>query len=270
MSDFDRMKAMLKRAARDGMASQGRVGLEPGPACVARILEQAAVLGQRLGFDFGDGTRLVCEASGRRLVRLLAPAPSGLSAEQRALFDRAELATDDLQVLSKLLVELCARGSGFEMTAEPLGDAIEPVHGGVNPADIAKAAGLPAEALFGAQDGPTPEAFLDALGRSVLSVIQIDGEEAALIHGEGEDAAFLFDWVEHGLGTLLSPDFPLFGTLETNGILVFALPEAAGRHLLVAGERGRFTVAAVKGSDVAATLDHWREGWGGRSRSVSG
>jgi hypothetical protein len=260
MSDFDRLKAMLRRSARDGTAPPGRVGYATGPAGVAHMLEQVdtAVLGQRLGFEFDDGSRLVCETSGRRLVRLLAPAPPGLSAEQAALFDRDELAADDLRGLADLLFGLCERGSGVAMTAEPLGDEIDPAHGGVAPAAIAEAAGLPGAALFEPGAGASQEAFLDALRPSLQAVVLVEGEEASLIHGEGDEAAFLVDWVDSSLGILLSPGFPLLGTLETNGILVFALPETAGCHLLIAGRRGSLVVATVKGGDVAATLDRWR------------
>ena len=78
MSDFDRLKTILRRAARDGSGSPDRVEYETGPAGVARMLEQvaAAVLSQRLSFEFDDGSRVVCEASGGRVLRLLAPAPS--------------------------------------------------------------------------------------------------------------------------------------------------------------------------------------------------
>lgn len=260
MSDFERLKAMLRRSARDGMAQPGPVRYMTWPEGLARILEQVdtAVLGQRLSFEFDNASRLVCEASGRRLVRLLTPPPPGLTAEHVALFDRDELAVDDIRALSVLFRGLCERGAGFAMTAEPLGEGIGPVRGGVDPAAIAEAAGLPVEAGPRAGEGTGHEALLEGLRPLLQAVVLVEGEDLTLVRGEGDEAAFIVDWVENSLSKLLSPGFALLGTLETNGLLVFALPATAGRHLLVAGRRGNLLVATVKGSDVVATVDLWR------------
>lgn len=260
MSEFGRLKALLRRSARDGTARPGRVEYGTGSTGVGRLLDQVdiAVLRQRLCFEFDDGSCLLCVASGRRLVRLLPPAPPGLTAEQLALFDRGCLAPEDVQALCKLLGGLCERGSSFAMTAEPLANEIDPTHGGVEPAAIAEVARLPSAGPFEPEDYPSHEAFLDALGTSVESVLLVEGEDALLVRGEGDAAAFIVDWAESALEALLSPGFPLLGTLETSGILLFALPETAGFHLLIAGRRGSLLAATVKGGDVAATLDRWR------------
>ncbi|MCB2124541.1 MAG: hypothetical protein H6897_02380 [Rhodobacteraceae bacterium] len=260
MSDFARLKEMLRRSARDGTAQPGRVRYVTWSDGLAGILEQVdiAVVGQRLNFEFDDGSRLVCEASGRRLVRLLAPPPAGLTAEHMALFGRDELSVGDVHGLSILLRGLCERSAGFAATAEPLGEAAGPVRGGVDPGAIAEAAGLPGEAMPGTGEGTAQEALLEGLQPLLQAVVVVEGEEAALAQGEGDDAARLVDWVENALTKLLSPAFPLLGTLETNGILVFALPEGAGRHLMVSGRRGQLLVATIKGCDVAATVDLWR------------
>ncbi len=260
MSDFDRVKSMLKSAARDGTAPPGQIDYETGRVGVARMLEKlgTAVLGQRLSFEFEDGSHFVCEASGRRLVRLLAPAPAHLIPGQVALFERDELSGDDAQGLADLLVALCERNSGFAVTAEPLGDEIGPAHRGVEPAAIAEAAGLPGESLFETGKDPSHEAFLDALGPSLQAAIVIEDEDASLICGEGDEAAFIVDWAESSLDNLLTAGFPLLGTLETNGILVFALPETQGRDLLIAGRRGSLVIATVRSGHLAETLDRWR------------
>ncbi|SPH18235.1 hypothetical protein DEA8626_01767 [Defluviimonas aquaemixtae] len=261
MSDFERLKAMLRHSAQDGTPRLGRVEYATAQAGVARVLEQVdtAVIGQQLSFEFDDGARLVCTTVGRRLVRLLPPAPPGLTAEQTALFDLDELRGEHAQGLSNLLVGLCERGAGFAMRVEPLGEGVAPASGGVEPVAIAEAAGLPGEAMFETGAGKLHETFLDALQASLRAAILIDGEVSSLICGEGDEAALVVDWVESSLEKLLSPGFPLLGTLETNGILVFGLPEAAGCHLLIAGRRGNLVVATVKGGDVAATVDLWRK-----------
>ncbi len=260
MNDFERVKATLRRSARDGTAQSDRVEYRSAQDGVVRILEQVdfAVLGQHLGFEFDDGSRLRCEVAGRRLVRLLAPAPPGIPAEQAALFDRDELAADTVPVLSSLFVGLCERGSGFSLTSEPTGGETDPARSGVDPAAIAEAAGLPDGTVPETGEVTSHEAFLDALQPMLQAAILIDGDESSLILGGEDEVAFVVDWVENSLGNLLSPGFALLGTLETNGILVFALPETAGRHLLVTGRRGGLVVATVTGGDVAATLDLWR------------
>ncbi|WP_347312239.1 hypothetical protein [Defluviimonas sp. SAOS-178_SWC] len=268
MSDFGRVKATLRRAARDGAGQSGRVEYVTARDGVARILDEVdvSVLGQRLGFEFDDGSCLRCEASGRRLLRLLAPRPPGLTKEQMALFDRDELAADTAPVLSSLFVRLCERGAGFSRTAEPIGGGADPAPGGVEPAAIAEAAGLPVGSVPETGEATPHAAFLDALRPMLRAAILIDGDDSSLILGGEEEAALLVDWVENSLVNLLSPGFALLGTLETNGILVFDLSEAAGRHMLVAGRRGSLLVATVKGGDAAATLNLWRTH--SRSRSA--
>lgn len=261
MSDFERVKAMLRRSAQDGTPRPGRVEYATAQAGVAGILEQVdtAVLGQQLAFEFDDGARVVCTTAGRRLVRLLPPAPPGLSAEQTALFGLDELTGEHAQALSGLFAGLCERGTGFVMRAEPLDEEVTPASGGVEPVAIAEAAGLSGEAMFETGAGKSQETFLDALQASLRAAILIEGEGSSLIRGEGDESAFVIDWVESSLDKLLSPGFPLLGTLETNGILIFALPETVGCHLLVAGRRGSLLVATVTGDDVAATVDLWRK-----------
>ncbi|MDA5092848.1 hypothetical protein O2N63_01970 [Aliiroseovarius sp. KMU-50] len=261
MSDLDRLKEVLRRSARDGTTTSGRIRYGTGPDGVARMLEQvdAAVLAQRLSFEFDDGSRFICEALGRRLVRLLAPPPRGLTAEQVALFDRDDLGGEEVRMLSDLFITLCERGSRIAVTSDPLGDETNPSHVGIEPAAIARAAGLSGEVLFETKEGSSHEALLDALQPSLRAAILIEGEEATLVCGEGAEAGFVTDWADNSLEDLLSPKFPLLGTLETNGILVFALPKTTGNHLLIAGRHGSLVVATVRNGDVTATLDRWRE-----------
>ena len=131
MSDFERLKAMLRRSAHDGPSQAGRAVYASAQAGVARMLEQfdTAVLGQQLSFEFDDGARLVCTASGRRLLRVCPPAPPGLTAKQSALFARGELAGEDAALVSDLFVGLCEGSGGFVVTVEPLGDGVASASG---------------------------------------------------------------------------------------------------------------------------------------------
>lgn len=260
MSEFERVKALLGRAARDGTAPSRRVAYATAQAGLARLLEEleTAVLGQRLRFDFDNGSHLVCEVSGRRLLRVPDASRRGLGAAEATLIGRDGLAAEDAGALGGLLAALCGGGTGFVVTGERSGDAAGEAGGGVDPRAIAEAAGLPAQPTRDEGAGAPHEAFLERLRPAVLAAVLVEGDEVSPILGEGAEADRLAGWLERSLGRLLSPGFALLGTLETNGILVFAQPEAARRHLLVAGRRGSFLVASVTGEDVAATLDAWR------------
>lgn len=260
MSEFDRVRALLGRAARDGTTPSRRVDYATAPAGLARLLVEldSAVLGQRLRFDFDNGAHLVCEVSARRLLHVPDAARRGLGPAQAMLIGRGGLAAEDAGALAGLLAALCEGATGFAVTAEPLDGTADGAGGGVDPRAIAEAAGLPAPPLRDAVAGAPHEAFLDALRPTLQAALLIEGDETSLILGGGAEADLVAGWAERSLERLLSPGFGLLGTLETNGLLVFALPAPEGRHLIVAGRRGSFLVATVKGNDVAATLDLWR------------
>jgi len=261
MSEFDRLKARLKRTATDGRILADRQDYETPVEGVARLLDEidGTVIGRRLKVDFADGSRLSALVTGRRLVRLDGQAPAGLPADQAALYGREGLATEDAAEVAGLLAGLCGRGPSYLLSKSAPGEAIDPTQAGVSAAAIAAALGLE-EREAPADDGRNLEVFLDALGERVIAAALIEQDEIALIRCDEEtpEAAFLLDWAAQVGERLLTPDFALYATLETGGLLVFAGARGSDRHLAVAGRHGRFLLAALEGADSAATLDCWR------------
>lgn len=260
MSEFDRLKARLRRAATDGRILSDRQDYESPVEGVARLLDEidATVIGRRLRVDFADGSRLAGIVSGRRLMRLDAPAPAGLAADQAALFGRGGLATEDAAEVAGLLAALCGRGPSFILAKTAPGETIDPTQAGVSASAIAAALGL--EEHEAPQQDTGLEAFLASVGERVVAAALIEEDEIALVgcDEEAPEAAFLLDWAAHLGERLLTPDFALFAALETSGLLVFAGDAGSDRHLVVAGRNGRFLLAMLTGADSAATLGTWR------------
>lgn len=260
MTDLAKLKAILRRTAADGAFAARKEGFAGAEDGVARLLGHVdrAVLGRRLVFEFDNGARLVAEASGRRLIRLMPPAPAGLGADQAALFTGEEIRKDQVGALAAALLGLCEGRSGFRLTAEPLGDEVDPTEGGVTPAALLDALGLPSAPAEPDTVQDQVDGLFAALDPRLICAMSIDGEDAVLVRGEGDAAARLTDWASRMMDRLLAPDFPLAAALETDGIMVFGLPEAAGCHLVVAGRLGQIFVASVEGTDPSATLEAWR------------
>ena len=72
MNQMTDVKSILRRTATDGTEVPTGFAYESARQGVGHVLSQIEnqVLAQRMVFDFDDGTRLACIASGRRLVRL--------------------------------------------------------------------------------------------------------------------------------------------------------------------------------------------------------
>lgn len=250
MTGADRIRDLLRRAARDGRLA-GAAPATP-EAALARIVEavDAAVLARRLAIRLG-GAELGCAVAARRLLSLEAPAPEGLPAEAVSLFGRS-LSAEDAAAVAALLHALAGQGGDFEIRtgAPPAGP--EPAFGGIAASALAAALGV--EAAPGPVDPLA--AGIAALGETVIGALLIEGEEISLLAG-GPAGEALAEEAGAVLDRVLVPDFPLFGTLETAGALTFAAA-GADRHLLVAGHLGRYLLAAVAGSDAAETLARWR------------
>ena len=69
--------------------------------------------------------------AGRRLVRLLEPAPRNLHPNKVVLFVQEEVTADDLDTVVDLLIELCERGRHFTIVTEPSDAGLDPSQGGV-------------------------------------------------------------------------------------------------------------------------------------------
>lgn len=260
MSDFEGLKARLLRAARDGRIPSDRLDYETPAEGVARLVDEigGTVIARRLQVDFGDGSRLRALVSGRRIMHLPGPAPAGLAAELAALFDREGLAAADAAGVGALLAALCGRAPGFVLSSDGPDGPVDPTQAGVPAEAIAAALGL-ARSPGSLRDG-SPEALWAALSDHVLAAALLDADGLVPL-GEGGDAAeaaALIDWGTGLAERILTPDFALFATLETAGILVFAGPTGSARHHLVAGRNGRFLLAALAGDDASRTIDTWR------------
>ena len=250
MTGADRIRDLLRRAARDGRLPAA-AGATP-EAALARFAEavDAAVLARRLRLHL-DGEDLVCAVAARRLLSFEAPAPAGLPAGSEALFGRT-LAAEDAGAVAALLRGLADRGGRFELSATAPDTGPEPALGGIAAATLAAALGLaPAE---GAADPLA--AGLAALAEGVIAALLIEDEGLTLLAGDSAAEA-LADEAGALLDRVLVPEFPLLATLETAGALTFTAP-GAERHLLLAGHLGRFVLAAVAGADAADTLARWR------------
>jgi hypothetical protein len=261
MNQMTDVKSILRRTATDGTEVPTGFAYESARQGVGHVLSQIEnqVLAQRMVFDFDDGTRLACISSGRRLVRLLEPAPRNLHPNKVVLFVQEEVTADDLDTVVDLLIELCERGRHFTIVTEPSDAGLDPSQGGVSTSAIAERLDL-AKAndrkLASSDDLPV---FIERIDESMLAGVLVQDESIAVLKGDGEEATRMIAWANRLLVGLLSPSFPGLATLESSGLIVFGLSGPAERHLLVAGRLGSFFVAAVEGRDVAASLAIWRE-----------
>jgi hypothetical protein len=260
MSEFERTKAALLRAAADGGADLSVSRYANASEGVAKVLWQieSQVLAQRIDFKFEGGTRFACIASGRRLLRLLEPAPRNLPPNLVALFVRKEILPEYRTEVGELLMSLCERGRQFTVTSEPIETDADPSQGGVSPLAVSESLGLRTQK----DGGEAPEAILDEfverIAGAMIAGVLVHDEDVTILKSDPTDPVRVSDWSAKLLERLLEPSFPLLGSLETSGILVFRGADASDRHMLVAGRLGRFVVASVNGGDASRTLKHWQ------------
>lgn len=260
MTQMADVSTMLRRAAADGYPVRPDFRYDSARQGVALVLSQidSQVLAREVVFDFDDGTRFACIASGRRLVRLLEPAPRNLHSNKVALFVQGEVTADDLDTVADLLVELCERGRRFEIAIGPHDAGIDPAQGGVSTGAIACLLDLYLPAKSDILPADELSALAESLEDKLIAAALVQDDEIALLKGEGAEATRILDWCDRLLAGLLSPSFPALATLESCGVVVFGLAQPADRHLIVAGRLGRFLVAALEGADVTDTLGKWR------------
>lgn len=256
-------REMLRRTARDGLdlhaGSTGYDTARDGVTALLAVLD-SQVIARELLFEFDDGTRLSCIASGRRLVRLLEPAPRNLKANKVALFMQDEIAAEDIDTLVDLLLELCERGRGFTLSTRTPSGGVDPSQGGLSIATLADALGL---AMGSARAGVWTSdiaPFVERIAPLMAAGAFVSDSGIEPIAGTGDTATDVVDLARRLATGLLSPAFPLFPTLETAGIVTFGSPIGSGRHTIVAGRLGEFLVAEIAGEDVDATLSAWRAG----------
>ncbi len=255
--DLAKLKATLRRAAADGVGISKARGIDGPEAGAALILDaaDATLLPRRLSVVNASGETLLIEAAARRLQRAVAPLPPQVTLKAGDEFKSA-----DADVLAKSLVAFCKGQASLAISTQPISDAGDPSEGGIAPGLVRQALDLP--------DGPAPidpeadlnmEPFIAALGESCHAALWIQDEDVSLLAGPESRAATLSQWAAPMLERLLAPEFPLSAGLETDGIVVFVLPEASGRHAVIAGRLGAYLVAEIDGADPSRTLRLWHD-----------
>lgn len=255
--ELAKLKATLRRAAADGVGQaqlHDIAGPDEGAAIILDAVD-ATLLPRRLTVTASGGEVLIVEAAARRLQRIAAPVPEAMSVEAGA-----ELKPDDAAMLAAGLAAFCKGQETLEISAQPMTDPGDPAESGVAPMALRANLALPAPAPpVDPEADLNMEPFIAALGESCHAALWIQDEEVSLLAGPPARAGALSQWAAPMLERLLAPEFPLSAGLETDGIIVFVLPEVAGRHAVIAGRLGAYFVAEMEGADPARTLNLWHE-----------
>jgi hypothetical protein len=259
MSDLHKLREVLRDTARDGPISTSVKSYGDASDAVRFILQSIdrAVLGRQITFTFDDGAALRCVASGRRLIRFLPPAPSGLEVHA-PLFDVSDIRSDSAEAVAGLLAAICAPRSKIDVTADPRDDDPDPLESGIAPSDISDALGLD---TTGGGDGSGAEAldaFLGDISGRLTAALWIVEKDISIALGDDNVAAKLAKDAAPFIELAMDPKFPLSASLETDGILTFCRRDDDPTHILIAGRLGQFLVAQVSDDDEPATLKAWR------------
>lgn len=261
MSDLSKLKATLKQAAVDGIKGPRAMPFAAPELGAALILDavDGSVMGRRITVSAGgsSGKALMLDASGRRLQRVAGPVP-----EHFAIRADVELKSSDAAALAAGLMAFCEGQSDLRITTQPIADAGDPAEGGIVPDLVREVLGL---SPGGAETEIDPEAdlhmepFINALAPDCHAALWLQGEDVSLLVGDEARASRLSDWAAPMLEQLLAPEFPLAASMETDGIMVFVMPDSAERHTLIAGRLGAYLVAEVKGRDPSASIAAWHK-----------
>ncbi|MEM9497156.1 MAG: hypothetical protein AAGA28_04490 [Pseudomonadota bacterium] len=258
--DIERVKALLSRVAADGWNGDGEVRYDDPAHGAGRLVSVVGttLLGRRVTVAFSDDRRLIFDARDRRILRFVPPAPAGLAPDQADLFQTAYFSGDAAQVVAGMWRDLCRQSTGFRVSTEPLDDAGDPSAPGVSWLSVSQALNLPAP--DNAARDRTLERYL-AAADGYLTAALIVGQTVSspVVKGTRDDTKALLDWVEAVAPRLLDPQFPLFGTLETNGVLMFAPDVADTEHVLLAGRLGDYMVATFEAQYQKAVFEIWRD-----------
>lgn len=268
MSDRDRVQSLLWRAASDGWRNETRVNYDDpmqGATRLVRIVSRT-LLARRVRLEFSNGAQVIFDASERRILRFVPPAPLDLPSDLTSLFADAPVTGEDATSAANLLVTLCDGTTGFAYSTQPISGDADPVVTGVSWQSLEHALGVDA------QDVPAPdgslEDFVTALAPHLSAAVLISGDTAAVIRGEGQTADRLMAWAKTGAERLLSPDFPLFGTLETSAMVMFGPPEHGGDPVVLVGRLGEYLVASLDKRSAKTALDLWRREMVGKEQGA--
>lgn len=252
MSALSKLRATLKSVASDGVTGPQEMPFSAPELGAVLILDAVdkAVMARRITVSVGAGG-LVLEAAGRRLQRLCAPVPDHI-----AISAGAEITASNAAALAAGLMALCEGHARLNISNQPITEAGDPTQGGIPTGPIRQELGFPAADAD--LEEPSLDTILSPIAEACQVALWIEGEEVTLLLGEEDRGAALSDWVAPMLERVLAPEFPLSAMLETDGIAVFALPDADGRHVFIAGRLGDLLVAEINSSDIAATLAAWK------------
>lgn len=251
----------LRRTASDGKLSGEWVEYGLADEALALFLQQVeqAILGRKLSVSLGDGTTFAALAAGRRLIRLLPPAPGGLSSGLAESFSSDELSAKDQDSALAALRAVFKASGRLRILAEPPPERLEVIGDtGLRASSLFEAGGLsghnPAQSAGAERD--IVDAFVAAMELDLKAAVWIEGDETSAVHGDEAAIASLAGWATRRLERLLAPEFPMAAGLETDGIFVFVPHEGAQRVLL--GHLGNILAAEISATSGTVALEHWR------------
>lgn len=251
----------LRRTASDGKQSGAWVAYSDTSEAVALFLQQAegAILGRKLTVTLGTGAGFAALAAGRRLIRFLPPAPTGLSGDLAAIFEIEELTASDQERVLAALNAVFAPADQLRIAAEPPPERLEVIGDtGLRAEHMLKAANLPmhdrAQAAGAERD--IVDAFVEAIEPDLRAAVWIEGSDSSAVHGDEAAVSALAAWASRRLERLLAPGFPMASSLETDAILVFV--PRTGPHRVLLGHLGNILAAEVTPGHAGVALEHWR------------
>ncbi len=259
MSDFAKLRSVLRQASHDGVVLDGAKTFESAADGASLIAEQIgkSVLGRKLTFQFDRGEPLVCIASGRRLMHFVKPVPKHLSTHA-ALFDVADLRAEHAGGVAEVLLKAVEGQTNFKVTADPREGDPDPIENGISVEEIQAALGIETRDIDEAK-ADTLAAFLEAIETRAVAALWVVDRDVTIALGADVDAADLSNKVAKTLQTTLDPKFPLAASLETDGVLTFGYGASPAEHFLIAGRIGQYLVAKISDGDEAQTLSAWRK-----------
>lgn len=259
MDEIAKLKAVLRKAAGDGVTGPRAEPIASAEAGVAYILDavDTTLLPRRLTVTASGGGVLILEAAARRLQRAAEPAPPSWG-----LATGTELKPEDASQIIAAMTAFCAGQSSLLITAMPISEAGDPTEGGIAPALLRETLGVTPPPPRDPEADMNMEPFITGLGKSCLAALWIQDGEVSILVGPKERAGLLSQWAVPMLERLLDAEFPLSAGFETDGLFVFVLPEAQGRHALIAGRLGAYIVAEIEGADPTETVAAWHAALG--------
>jgi hypothetical protein len=213
MSPRIELRTRLIEAALDGLLPRVTgTGPKDGLAALMSTID-CTVLARRLRLRSGGGAEIVLNAANGRLLSMTGTPPAAAPDGALAVLEGEPLAPGDAETVAATLCALLDDGGLATLQADPAPGGPDAIRSGLKPADILSASGAaPAADGAAARRLPPEDAGLRA-------VIHMDDTGLDLGERPDEDTRRLGAWAETALEQLLSDDFPLTSSLETEGDL---------------------------------------------------